>query len=104
MPSKELWDCLMGAGVSEGLAKWSATKGAIKIEAFADLAESRIEIAEAVGEPAGLGHAAAFACQPLETAGRNVEASVKAALSAKAKGEEMDMNYAGTPEKHISGL
>eukprot|EP00969_Alexandrium_andersonii_P321726 14215369-Alexandrium_andersonii.AAC.1 len=51
MLSKELRDCLLDAGVSEGLAKWLATQGIAKIEAFADLADSRAEIAETVGKP-----------------------------------------------------
>ena len=97
--SKELSDIFADAGVTRAVADWLLGKGIRRIEAFADLAESRQQIVEVVGRPVGLDPDDAFQCQPLRTAWRNAEAAVKASLGAAARGEESIETYAFTPEK-----
>ena len=51
--SRELQDIFADSGVTEQVVSWLKTKGVRRVEAFADLAESRQEIIEVVGRPSG---------------------------------------------------
>ena len=87
--SEDLLECLLDASVPESVAKFLADKHITKLAAFADLADSKSQIVTIVGRPAGLDHEDAIACQPLMTAWREAEALTKAALEAKARGEDI---------------
>ena len=97
--SRELKDCLQDAGVPECVAIFLIGRNIKKLEAFADLADTKAEIVDVVGGPAGLDVTDNIATQPLKSAWRNADAAVAAALAARKKGEEMDANYTLTPEK-----
>ena len=62
----------------------------MKLQSFADLADSKAGIVVIVGRPAGLYPDDSMACQQLKLAWTQAEAETKAALDAKAKGEEPD--------------
>lgn len=96
---QDLLDCLADAGVQEAVAKWLADHNIVKLTAFADLADSKNEIIDVVGRPAGLDPADSVACQPLKTAWRQAEATTKAVLEAKAKGEDPDKDFTLSPEQ-----
>ena len=99
--SRELQDICADSGATEQVGSRLENKGVRRVEAVADLAESRQEIIEVVGRPAGLDTGDAFACQPLKSAWRAADAAVKAGLGAAARGEESTETYALTPEKRL---
>ena len=90
----EFKDILQDNFVQEEVIAWLTTNRIYTVAAFADLADDRQQIVEAVCVPAGLDRASAIACQPIRTAWRIAEATTKAALEARAKGEEVEGNFA----------
>lgn len=83
--SPELREVLADAGVTSAVSKWLLDHGITEVSAFADLAESKAEIAYVVGMPAGLNPADALQTQPLKSAWRDAEAIRKAQLEARTK-------------------
>ena len=96
---KELRECLEDANVQEEIAKWLVDNRIIKLEAFADLAESKAEIVSIVARAAGVDTGDAVKCQPLKTAWRRADAQVKEQTSARAAGREPDTEYGMSPEQ-----
>ena len=92
--SKELCDVLIDNDVGEDVAKFLISKGIVKLNAFADLADSKSGIVEVIGRAAGLEIDDPIKCQPLKSAWRRAEAETKASLDAKAKGQD--------PEKDVT--
>ena len=90
----ELRDILQDNFVQEEVITWLANNRIFTVAAFADLADDRQQIVDAVIAPAGLDKANAIACQPIRTAWRIAEATTKAALEARAKGEEVEGSFA----------
>ena len=74
---KALYEILDEARVTQEVAKWLADQGITKLEAFADLADSKAEIVQIVGRGAGLDIDNAIKRQPLKTAWRQAEAQAK---------------------------
>ena len=99
--SEELRDCLSDNEVVEGIAKFLVENGITKLGAFADLADTKTGIVQVVGRPAGLDPDDSIACQPLKSAWRRAEAETKAALDAKAKGEDPDKQTALGSEQRL---
>ena len=97
--STELRECLEEHNVTENVAKWLAEQNITKIEAFADLAESKKEIIDAVGRPAGIEVGDPIKCQPLKTAWRYAEARAKATLDAEMSGKEPEVAFCMTAEQ-----
>ena len=60
--STELHDVLADNDVTENVAKFLADRNIVKLGAFADLAESKSNIVQVVGQPAGLDPADSIAC------------------------------------------
>ena len=87
---EDLNEILFDADVDEKVARFLADLNIRKVEAFADLPDSKAEIIDVVGRPAGLDPQNKVACQPLVTAWRRAEADAKALLEARAKGEDTD--------------
>ena len=84
---KDLLDILKENNVQNEVAEWFVGKGILRIEAFADLADTKTYAAQRICEPAGLNKDDHAAVQPTRTAWRQAEAIYKAALESQAKGE-----------------
>eukprot|EP00974_Lingulodinium_polyedra_P074237 7194100-Lingulodinium_polyedra.AAC.1 len=65
--TKEPVDVLEDVGVGQQVIDWLRGKGIRRLEAFADLAETRAGLSQVVARPAGLDPECAIACQPLKT-------------------------------------
>ena len=87
--SRELRDLLHDNLVQLAVAKWLADHNVSKVQAFADLASDRTSVIQNVGRAAGLQVEDPIACQPLVSAWRNAEATAKAEIEAKAKGQDV---------------
>ena len=95
---KALYEILDEARVTQEVAKWLADQGITKLEAFADLADSKAEIVQIVGRGAGLDIDNAIKCQPLKTAWRQAEAQVKGQTASQASGQQPEPSFTMTPE------
>ncbi|CAK0803833.1 unnamed protein product [Prorocentrum cordatum] len=98
--STELRDVLADDDVPENVAKFLVDKNIVKLGAFADLADSKSNIAQVVGQPAGLDPNDSIARQPLKSARRQAEAETKAELEAAAKGDSAEKDISlGTEQR-----
>ena len=86
--SRDFLEVLHEAGVKEPQAKYFADSGILTLSAFVDLADERSEVASKIARPAGIDPENNVLVQPLKSAWRAADAMVKAALEARAKGEE----------------
>ena len=91
---EELIDILLDARVTEATAQWLATNNIRTTAAFADLAESKADIAKVMGTAMGLDIGDALIMQPVKTAWRMAEASTAAETDARRRGDPVDKDSA----------